>query len=70
LLALAALACTREKPGPQGKSTARGPIARKPPAPDPDALPAAANLPPARRALQVVNGEERIVDAERAAPGA
>jgi hypothetical protein len=36
-------------------------------APDPDALPAAAaDLPPERRAIQVVNGDERVVDAEAA----
>jgi hypothetical protein len=35
-------------------------------APDPDALPAAADLPPERRAIQVVNGEERVVDADLA----
>jgi hypothetical protein len=39
---------------------------RKPPRPDPDALPAASGLPPERRAIQVVNGRERIVDADRA----
>jgi hypothetical protein len=36
-------------------------------APDPDALPAAAaDLPSDRRAIQVVNGDERVVDAEAA----
>jgi hypothetical protein len=32
--------------------------------PDVDALPAAAGLPPERRAIQVVGGEERVVDAD------
>ncbi|HVX98086.1 MAG TPA: L,D-transpeptidase [Polyangia bacterium] len=35
-------------------------------APDPDALPAATDLPAERRAIQVVNGEERVVDADLA----
>jgi hypothetical protein len=38
----------------------------KPVGPDPDALPAATDLPPERRAIQVVNGEERVVDADAA----
>jgi hypothetical protein len=36
------------------------------PPPDLDALPAASGLPPERRALQVVYGEERVVDAQAA----
>ncbi len=34
--------------------------------PDPDALPPAADLPAARRAIQVVHGAERVVDVEAA----
>jgi hypothetical protein len=34
--------------------------------PDPDALPPAANLPPQRRAIQVVHGQERVVDVDLA----
>lgn len=37
-----------------------------PPKPDPDALPEARGLPPERRAIQVVNGVERMVDADAA----
>jgi hypothetical protein len=37
-----------------------------PPKPDPDALPIAEGLPPERRAIQVVHGQERVVDAELA----
>jgi hypothetical protein len=50
-------------------ATAPPPAHRKraPAKPDPDALTSAADLPPERRAVQVVNGEERIVDAELAA---
>jgi len=40
--------------------------APRPTAPDPDALPPAEGLPPARRALQVVGGRDRIVDADLA----
>jgi hypothetical protein len=36
------------------------------PPPDPDALPVAANLPPERRAIQVVHGQERVVDVQQA----
>src|SRR5450432_3575002 len=36
----------------------------RPTLPDPDGLPAADALPPERRAIQVVNGEERVVDAD------
>jgi hypothetical protein len=37
-----------------------------PPRPDPDALPPASGLPPQRRAIQVVHGRERLVDADLA----
>jgi hypothetical protein len=40
------------------------PPRRRPKAPDADALPAASDLPPERRAIQVVAGEERVVDAD------
>jgi hypothetical protein len=41
------------------------PVRRPRPAgPDPDALPPAAGLPPGRRAVQVVAGDERTVDAD------
>ena len=36
----------------------------RPTLPDPDGLPAAGSLPPERRAIQFVNGEERVVDAD------
>jgi hypothetical protein len=79
---LAAVGCHRRAEAPArapmvsspsekvGASTAP-PVHRAPKpkstAPDPDALPpAAADLPPERRALQVVNGDERLVDADAA----
>ncbi len=40
------------------------PAPRRPRGPDADALPPAAGLPPERRALQVVDGQDRIVDAD------
>jgi hypothetical protein len=39
-------------------------VRRRPAGPDPDALPAAPDVPPERRAIQVVAGEERVVDAD------
>src|SRR6185369_931830 len=56
---------------PPRASTAPGPVAQKPPpkvspAPDADALPPASGLPAERRAIQVVAGEERVVDVEEA----
>jgi hypothetical protein len=59
---------------PEKGDASAPPLVRRPPRPKPksslpdaDALPAApADLPPERRALQVVNGEERVVDAEAA----
>jgi hypothetical protein len=57
-------------PTEKGDASAPAPVrrARRPrsTAPDPDALPAAEGLPPERRAIQVVNGEERVVDADAA----
>jgi hypothetical protein len=57
-------------PSERGDASAARPVHRAPKpkstAPDPDALPAAADVPPERRAIQVVNGEERVVDAEAA----
>jgi hypothetical protein len=41
-------------------------VRHAPPAPDADALPPARGLPPEQRAIQVVAGEERVVDAEAA----
>jgi hypothetical protein len=53
-------------PAPRAPVTP-APAARKVAAPDPDALPAApTDLPPERRAIQVVAGEERVVDADAA----
>src|SRR5882757_2772213 len=44
---------------------APSPRAGRPPrGPDADALPPATGLPPERRALQVVDGHDRIVDAD------
>ncbi len=75
---LAALACARKpapSPGPETRAPldaratpAAAPAARPAPplAPDADALPAAAELPPERRAIQVVAGSEREVDADAA----
>jgi hypothetical protein len=81
LLAGSLLACGRERPGPTAQRPASSapvipapalpaPAARVeepalPPKPDPDALPEAA-LPAERRAIQVVAGQERLVDAELA----
>jgi hypothetical protein len=42
------------------------PARRKQTGPDLDALPAAPDVPPERRAIQVVGGEERVVDADLA----
>jgi hypothetical protein len=42
------------------------PAAAPPAPPDPDGLPAAPNLPPERRAIQIVHGQERIVDVQEA----
>ncbi|HEY5089110.1 MAG TPA: hypothetical protein VIK30_04030, partial [Polyangia bacterium] len=42
------------------------PAPKRPTLPDLDALPAAPDLPPERRAIQVVGGRERVVDAEAA----
>jgi hypothetical protein len=62
--ALGALAC-REKAGePRPSSAPKAARPAPPPKPDPDALPPAAGLPPERRALQVVHGQDRVVDAE------
>jgi hypothetical protein len=55
-------------PSERGGASATGLVHRAPrprsTLPDVDALPAAAGLPPERRALQVVAGEERVVDAD------
>ncbi len=72
-----ALACDRREPAPSpppGTSPGEPSLPRKsastkppaPPKPDPDALPPAVDLPPERRAIQIVNGEERVVDADAA----
>jgi hypothetical protein len=55
-----------ERDGASAPPAVHRPRKPKSTAPDPDALPAAADLPPERRAIQVVNGEERVVDAEAA----
>jgi hypothetical protein len=75
-VAMAALAgCGRSpQPGAPPRANAvdggaaRTPVARAPRKwpPDPDALPPAADLPPERRALQVVAGQDRVVDADLA----
>jgi hypothetical protein len=63
------LGCGERAPAPSGQKAGRG-VAREaprpPPRPDPDALPAVGGLPAGRRAIQVVAGEERQVDAELA----
>jgi hypothetical protein len=64
LLVLSGCGARKPPPGPPAGADA---APRRPPAPDLDGLPAAAALPPERRALQVVHGEERIVDAALAA---
>jgi len=72
LLAVAGCGCSSPIPmsaptpagGDGGSVAARPPAPRRPSAPDPDALPPAAGLPPERRAIQVVDGEERVVDAD------
>ncbi len=46
--------------------SAAPPAPRRPRGPDSDALPPAIGLPPERRALQVVDGRDRIVDADDA----
>src|SRR5262245_59431572 len=51
------------RPTPTPHAPAR-PAPKRPAAPDPDALPAAADLPPEKRAIQVVADEERVVDAD------
>jgi hypothetical protein len=51
---------------PKVPARAPAPAPRTPARPDPDGLPEARDLPPERRALQVVGGQERIVDAEAA----
>jgi len=77
LLASGPAACRRERPVPSARAPAvssapaipapavRAETPALPPKPDPDALPEAS--PPAeRRAVQVVDGKERAVDAEQA----
>jgi hypothetical protein len=66
-----AVACDSRTPerGEPGRTDQAGNPTAAPPAPpppDPDALPPAADLPPERRAVQVVHGTERVVDAEQA----
>jgi hypothetical protein len=59
----------RDKPAVAPGVVAPGvvaPVPTAPPAPDLDALPAATGLPPDRRALQVVAGRDRLVDAQAA----
>jgi hypothetical protein len=70
-LAIAALVAfaggCRDRPEQEagGKPVPEKPAAPKPPPPpDPDALPEARDLPPDRRAIQVVHGVERTVDVE------
>lgn len=63
-LAIAAPDCKRTVPPPHRAPAAPSPPA--PPPPDLDALPDAKDLPPERRAIQVVHGVERTVDAELA----
>jgi hypothetical protein len=46
------------------RATTTKQVPKPPPKPDPDALPPATGLPPSRRAIQVVNGDERQVDVE------
>src|SRR5262245_47597692 len=63
--------CRRHLPDTPAPAPVRAPAAHSgapspPPAPDPDALPLADELPRERRAIQVVAGQERTVDAEAA----
>ena len=51
---------------PRAPAPTAAPAPKRPRGPDPDALPAATGLPPERRALQVVDGRDRIVDADEA----
>jgi hypothetical protein len=67
----AVLGCGREPPpvppAPAARVASAAPAApRRPAAHDPDALPAVPDLPPERRAIQVVDGQERVVDADEA----
>lgn len=57
-------ACT--KSGPDEREAPPRPSPQPPSKPDPDALPQATGLPPQGRAIQVVHGVERTVDAEAA----
>jgi hypothetical protein len=67
LLLCTLVACRRE-PAPQPRADGAAPVVKKvePPRPDPDALPEARGLPADRRAIQVVHGVERTVDADLA----
>jgi hypothetical protein len=53
-------------PAPAPRAQPAPVITKRPAAPDPDALPPVADLAPERRAIQVVAGEERLVDVEAA----
>ena len=68
LLALGALLACRHEPAREARPDGAAKVAVKPPPPkpDPDALPEARGLPADKRAIQVVNGVERTVDAEAA----
>jgi hypothetical protein len=70
LLLVAGLACGGAAPGPPAQThrPEQASIAtpRAPGGPDPDALPAVQDLPAERRAIQVVDGRERVVDVEAA----
>ena len=62
--ATVATAARADAPRRAPRSAGAGAAPRRPRGPDADALPAATGLPPERRALQVVDGRDRIVDAD------
>src|SRR3982751_6271803 len=55
---------TTAAPAPPAPAPSAPVVPRRPRGKDQDALPPATGLPPERRALQVVDGQDRIVDAD------